>query len=70
MGSHAIIRLFNLGNNHDGSFRSYWLESDSHFIKFYCFNAYFKHGNEHSSYARFLQLKKEYPDISKKEASP
>ena len=46
-GINAIIRLCNFSNNNDWLVRFYGLESYSNILKFYCFDAYFKHGNEY-----------------------
>ena len=43
-----LLRLCNIGNNYDWIFRFDWMESHCYFIKFYCFNAYSKYGNEYS----------------------
>ena len=68
MGSNAIIRMCYFSNNNDWFTRINWMESNSYFIKLYCFNAYFKYGNEYSLTVRFLQLKKEFPQLTKSEA--
>ena len=41
-----------------GLLRFDWLESYSNFIKFYCFNAYFKYGNEYSCNCKIFTIKK------------
>ena len=38
------------------------------FHQIYCFDAYFKYGNEYSCNCKILQLRKEYPDLSKDKA--
>ena len=43
------------------------MESNGNFIKFHRINAYFKHGNEYTFNRRFLQLKKEFPHLTKNE---
>ena len=44
------------------------MEGDRYILKFYSFNAYFEYGNEHSRYGQILQLKKEFPQLSKENA--
>ena len=44
------------------------LESNSDFVKFYCFNVNFKYGNEYSSYSEISSTQKEFPSLTKKEA--
>ena len=68
MGFDAVIRLCNICNSYDWFVRIHWVESNSNFIKLYCFNVNTQHGNEYSFDSRFLQLKKEFPELSKSEA--
>ena len=44
------------------------MESYSNLIKFYCLNVDSEYGNEYSFTVRFLQLKKENPQLKKEEA--
>ena len=43
-----LLRMRNLSYYNDGFIRIDWMESNCNFVKLYCFNAYFKYGNEYS----------------------
>ena len=65
MGDYAIIRLCNLSNNYDWFIGIDRVESYRYFIKLYCFNAYFKYGNEYSFNCQIFTIKKEFPQLKK-----
>ena len=67
-GFNAINGLCNLSNYNDWIIRFNWMESHSNFLKFYCFNAYFKYGNEYSCYSKIYSIKKRVSSIKKDEA--
>ena len=58
MGGNAIIRMCFICNHNDWATRFNWMESNSYFIKFYCLNAYFKHGDEYSFNCQISSTKK------------
>ena len=68
MGNNAIVGLCYICDNHDWATRFNWLESNRYILKFHCFNAYTKYGNEYSCYSKIFQLKKEFRELSKSEA--
>ena len=68
MGIYAIIRLLNFSYYNDWFTRINWLESNSNFIKFYCFNVILNMAMNIHFTVRFLQLKKEFPQLTKDEA--
>ena len=68
MGHNAIDGLCYLRDHNDRFIRFVRLESNSDFVKFYCFNVNFKYGNEYSSYSEISSTQKEFPSLTKKEA--
>ena len=58
MGRDAIDGVCHISNYNDWFTWFNWMESNSNFIKFYCTNAYFKHGDEYSLNREIFTIKK------------
>ena len=69
MGGNAFAWVFHISNNHARFIGFNWMEGYRNFFKFYCSYVDFKYGDEHTcKTVRFLQLRKEFPMLSKNEA--
>ena len=66
MGDDAFAWMCNFSNYYDWFARFYWMESNCHFIKLYCFDAYFKYGNEYSCNCKILTAKERVPRFIKR----
>ena len=68
MGSYAFDGLCNLSDYHDWFTGFNWLEGHCHIIKLHRINADTQHGNEYSFNSKIFTIKKEFPNLSTKEA--
>ena len=68
MGRNTFIGLCHISNYNDWFIGIDWMESYSNLIKFYCFNANLNMAMNIHVTVRFLQLKKEFPQLKKDEA--